>query len=130
MPFNKAAFHAGDGYRTDAAGYVSMCWDIPLHAPGSWGGLNTLSMEIDGWAREIKPTDLKPGDAIGLLGPGSVGPDGGTIVLFEEWLHGDPQWGYAIVWQMMPDSDPGPARRARPFDKNRWHSYRFRDIED
>lgn len=128
VPFNKTAFHDGDGYRTDAAGYVSMCWDIPLHAPGSWGGLNTMSMEVDGWAKEIQPTELQGGDAIGLLGQGSVGPDGGTIIIFEEWLNGDPDLGYAVCWQMLPETNLGPVRRARPFDKNKWHSYRFRDL--
>lgn len=130
VPFHKTGFHAPDGYRTDAAGYVSMCWDIPLHVPHSWGGLNTMSLETDGWAYEIKPTELKPGDAIGLLGQGSVGPDGGTIIIFEEWLHGNPDFGYAVTWQMMPISSPGPSRRAIPFDKNTWHSYRYREIVD
>lgn len=129
VPFSKTAFHEGDGYRTDAPGYLSMCWDIPLHARGSWGGLNTVSMEVDGWAYEIKPTELRAGDAIGLLGQGSVGPDGGTIIFFEEWLNNDPNLGYAVCWQMLPGS-LGPVRRARPFEKHTWHSYRFRDIVD
>ena len=130
VPFNKVNFHEGDGYRTDAAGYISMCWDIPLHAPHSWGGMSTMSLETDGWAYEIKPTELLPGDAIGLLGPGSVGPDGGTIVLFENWSGNDPDLGYAVCWLHLPDRGPGPMRRAIPFNKNTWHSYRFRDITD
>lgn len=129
VEFGKTAFHEGDGYRTDAAGYVSMCWDIPLNAPHSWGGLSTVTLETDGWAYEISPTDLKAGDAIGLLGPGSVGTDGGTIIMFENWLNDNPDFGYAICWQMLPGS-LGPVRRARPFDKHMWHSYRFRDIVD
>lgn len=130
VPFNKIAFHQPDGYRTDAAGYVCMCWDIPLHVPHSWGGLSTISMESDGWAYEIDPMEMLPGDALGLLGQGSVGTDGGTIVLFESWLNNDFTTNYAITWEMLPDASPGPVRRARPYDRHKWHSYRFRDIVD
>lgn len=130
VPFSKTAFHEGDGYRTDAAGYVSMCWDIPLHAPHSWGGLSTLSLESDGWAYEIDPRDMKAGDALGLLGQGSVGSDGGTIIMFESWLNNDPDLGYVVAWEMLPEHPLGPVRRARPYNKNVWHSYRFRDIAD
>jgi hypothetical protein len=130
VPFSKTAFHEGDGYRTDAAGYISMCWDIPLHAPHSWGGLSTLSLESDGWAYEIDPREMQPGDALGLLGQGSVGPDGGTIIMFESWLNNDPDLGYVVAWEMLPGGPLGPVRRARPYNKNTWHSYRFRDITD
>lgn len=130
VDFNKTGFHPGDGYRTDAAGYLSMCWDIPLHVPHSWGGLSTISLEADGWASEINPLQMRPGDGLGLLGPGSVGPDGGTIVLFEGWLNNDHTTGYLYCWQMLPDTSPGPVRRIRPYDRHKWHSYRFRDIVD
>jgi hypothetical protein len=130
VPFSKTDFHQPSGYRCDAAGFLSMCWAIPLGAPHSWGGMSTLTLESDGWAREIQPLDMKPGDALGLLGPGSVGTDGGTIVLFEGWLNDDYTTNYAITWEQLPDASPGPVRRARPYDRNRWHSYRFRDIVD
>jgi len=130
VPFHKTGFHQPDGYRTDAAGYLSMCWDIPLGVKNSWGGLSTVSMDTDGWCHEVDPMDLKPGDALGLLGHGSVGPDGGTIVLFESWLNGDYTTNYAITWEMLPDASPGPVRRQRPYEGHRWHSYRFRDIVD
>jgi hypothetical protein len=130
VQFNKIGFHAPDGYRTDAAGYLSMCWDIPIHAKNSWGGQSTISLETDGWAYEIDPLDMKPGDALGLLGPGSVGTDGGTVVVFEGWLSGDYTTNYALCWEMLPDATPGPVRRQRPYDRHKWHSYRFRDIVD
>jgi hypothetical protein len=92
--------------------------------------MSTLTLETDGWTKEINPLDMLPGDALGLLGHGSVGSDGGTIVLFENWLNNDHTTGYAMTWEMLPDTSPGPVRRARPFDRNKWHCYRFRDITD
>jgi hypothetical protein len=130
VPFNKATFHAPDGYRTDAAGFACMCWDIPLHVPHSWGGLSTVTLETDGWVKEIPVRDLLPGDAIGHCGPGSTDSDGGSVVIFEGWLNGDMNLGYALVWQQLPDVSPGPARRGRPIDFRRWHGYRFKDIVD
>lgn len=129
VPFDKIGFHSS-GYRTDSAGYLSMCWDIPLDAPHSFGGLSTMTLESDGWAKEIDPREMKPGDALGLLGPGSVGPDGGVISLFEGWLNNDFTTNYVLVWEQLPDHSPGPVRHARPYDGNRWHSYRRRDVID
>lgn len=129
VPFSKTEFHPGDGYRMDAAGFICMCWDIPLHVRHSWGGLSTVTLLTDGWVTEISMEDLQPGDAIGHLGPDSVDADGGVIVLFENWLHGDRKLGYALTWEHLPISAPGPARRARPVDF-RWHAYRFNGIQD
>lgn len=129
VPFSKTDFHQPDGYRQDAAGFLSMCWDIPLNAKHSWGGLSTVSLESDGWAKEIDPIDLKSGDAIGYLGPNSVDGDGGVIVIFEGWLNGDHRTMYAMTYQQLPQYSPGPTYIARPYDM-RWHCYRFRDIVD
>lgn len=129
VPFSKTQFHQPDGYRQDAAGFLSMCWKIPLHAHHSWGGLSTVTLLTDGWVSEIDTTDLKPGDAIGFCGPGSIDADGGVILLFEGWLNDDPTLGYALTWEQLPDASPGPVRRARPVNF-RWHAYRFRDIVD
>lgn len=130
VPFSKTAFHQPDGYRTDAAGYVSMCWDIPLDAPHSWGGMSTLSLDSDGWAKEISPIELRPGDAMGYLGPGSVGSDGGVIVIFECWLNNDYTTNYIMCWEQLPEGSPGPVRRARPYHAPTWHCYRRRDVTD
>lgn len=129
VPFDKATFHSS-GYRQDAAGYVSMCYGIPLHVLHSWGGLSTVTLLTDGWLKEIRVTDLRPGDAIGYCGPGSIDSDGGTVVIFESFLNNDISLGYALVWQQLPDASPGPARRARPLDFRRWHAYRYKDIVD
>lgn len=129
VPFSKSDFHQPDGYRTDAAGFLSMCWDIPLTATHSWGGMSTVTLLTEGWVKEIKGDELLPGDAIGFCGPGSMDSDGGVILLFEGWLNDNPDLGYALTWEMLPATSPGPGRRARPFDF-RWHAYRFRDIID
>lgn len=127
--FSKTERHNPDGYRCDAAGYISMCWDIPLTTKHSWGGMSTVTLATEGWVKEIPGSELLPGDAIGLCGPNSMDGDGGVILLFEGWLNDDPNLGYALTWEQLPSGSPGPVRRARPFDF-RWHAYRFRDVMD
>jgi hypothetical protein len=126
VPFDPNAFHQPDGYRQDAAGFASMCWDIPTYLPGSWGGMTTVTLDSGGWVYEIPPKDLLPGDALGLCGPGTSGA-GGVIVIFEKWLGDTPDTGYAITWEQLPEASPGPVQRARPYSFQ-WHAYRFRDI--
>lgn len=130
VDFDAAKVHQPSGYRQDAAGFVCMAWDVPLSAPHSWGGLTTITLDSDGWAHEIEPIDMKPGDALGLLGPWSVGTEGGVIVIFEHWLNDDVTTGYVMTLEMLPENTPGPVRRLRPYDRRLWHSYRFRDIVD
>jgi hypothetical protein len=104
-----------------------MVWDIPLDAPYSNGGLNIVTLSTGGYAVEIDNSDLKPGDAIGFLGPDAVDADGGVIVIFEKWL--DPQLRLALTWEHLPVVGDGPDQRARPVDF-KWHSYQYRDIVD
>lgn len=129
VPFSGTTLHRPDNYRTDAAGFISMCYKIPLDAPGSWGGLNTVNMLLDGWFYEIQPHDLAPGDVIGYLGKGSIDSDGGTVVLFEKWLNDDQSLGIALTWEHLAVTSPGPDQRARPIDF-RWHAYRYSAITD
>lgn len=139
VPFNKTKFFNAregvvvddprHGYRCDAAGFVSMAWGIPLFAPHSFGGLSTVTLLTDGWCLEIPGSDLQPGDAIGLMGPNTMDSDGGVVGIFEGWLEDNPGHGYALVWELLPGSSPGPQRKARFFDF-RWHAYRFRDLID
>lgn len=120
---DQTKFHQPDGYRMDPAGYVSMCWDIPLTAPKSVGGMTTVTLLTEGWAKEIAHRDLQPGDAIGYLGTDSVDGTGGLIVIFDSWV----EPGTALTWEFHRIVDPGPDQRSRPVDF-RWHAYRFRDI--
>lgn len=129
VPFSRNGLHLPDNYRQDAAGYVSMCFDIPLDAPGSWGGLNTVNMLTDGWFYEIEAHELKPGDVIGYLGKDSIDADGGLVVVFEKWLNDDPSLAHALTWEHLAVTNPGPDQRARPIDY-RWHAYRYVAITD
>lgn len=125
VPFNRVGIHPPSGYRTDAPGYVSMCWDIPLDAPHSLGGMSTVTLLTDGWCREITRQEVLPGDAVGYLGPESLDADGGVVMIFEKWLTGDT----ALTWEHLPAMGMGPDQRARPID-HRWHCYRFRHVID
>ena len=129
VPFSRTELHKPDNYRQDAAGFISMCFKIPLDAPGSWGGLNTVNLFTDGWFYEIQPHDLAPGDVVGYLGKDSIDVDGGTAVVFEKWLNDDQSLGLALTWEHLAVTSPGPDQRARPIDF-RWHAYRYAGITD
>ena len=127
--FNRSGFHKPSGYRTNAPGYVSMVWDIPLYVRHNVGGLSTVTLLTDGWVKEIEIRELKPGDAIGYLGTDSIDTDGGFIVIFEKWLDDNPDLSHAVTWEFHSGVSPGPDQRARAVDF-KWHAYRFRDITD
>lgn len=129
VKFNPTGIHQPDGYRTNAAGYVSMCYAIPRDSRASQGGLTTVTLLTDGWFNEIDLVDLKPGDLVGYLGPDSIDADGGVAVIFEKWINDNPDLRTALTWEHLPVVGTGPDQRARPIDF-RWHAYRFRDIED
>lgn len=133
VPYSQDTIHPGTGYRQDCSGFVSMCWGIPPQAaPGGWGGLNTVTLVTGGWMREISPSDLQPGDAVGICGP-NTGGDDGHIVLFERWASDAEDesryWAYEQA-----GGGPGPRHRiiAYPYggSSGAWRAYRFRDITD
>ena len=66
----------GRNYRTDCSGFVSMA----LHA--SAPGYNTVS--LPSITKQIAWADLKPGDLVGTLGPGTGGA-AGHVTLFLSW---------------------------------------------
>lgn len=123
VDYDRNKIHQPDGYRCTDGGYISMCWDLPNYLPGNYGGMDTISLDVGGWAKEIPATDLKPGDIMGILG------QNGVVVMVEGWLNNDPNTGYVVCWELLPDSSPGPVRRARPYSFQ-WHCYRYKDIED
>jgi hypothetical protein len=124
VPFHRGAVHLPDGYRTDGPGYASMCFGIP---PDSRGGPNAVTLLTQGWMTEIDPSDLRPGDAIGYLGPDALDADGGVIVIFEKWVNDDPNTKTALTWEHLAVVGDGPDQRARPVDF-RWHAYRYKHI--
>jgi peptidoglycan hydrolase-like protein with peptidoglycan-binding domain len=127
VPYSQSRIHLPDGYRQDCSGFVCMSWGVPLNAPGSWGGLNTVNLVTDGWMHKIDPNDLKPGDAIGLCGPGTGGNDG-HIQLFTAWYNTDPNNSdYWCLEQFGGTS--GPQRRLHHWPSN-YKAYRYKDIID
>jgi hypothetical protein len=123
--YSQQDLHHPDGYRCDCSGYVSMCWAIPTDAPGSWGGLSTVTLVTDGWMHEIPADQLQPGDAVGKCGPGSAGNDG-HIQLFVRWYNDDPH--DSRYWCLeQAGGVNGPQQRLMNWIP--WYrAYRFRDI--
>ena len=79
VPYSMSATYPdskGTRYRTDCSGFVTMA----LHA--SAPGYNTVSLPQI--AKSISWNDLKPGDFVGTLGPGTAGA-AGHVTLFHSW---------------------------------------------
>ncbi len=125
VPYSQNVIHQPDGYRCDCSGFVAMCWAIPL--AGTWGGPNTVSLITDGWMREITPDELRPGDAVGLCGPGTAG-DLGHVQLFDEWANNDSTDSHHFVWQQRGGVF-GPRRELVDWTAG-YRAYRYRDITD
>ncbi|AEO64624.1 97b6b99d-9902-4e66-a834-a03f2d8294e9 [Thermothielavioides terrestris] len=66
----------GRKYRTDCSGFVSMA----LHANAPGYSTVTLTDIV----KPIKWSELKPGDVVGTLGPGTAGASG-HVTLFHSW---------------------------------------------
>lgn len=66
----------GKSYRTDCSGLVSMA----LHLPNS-----ESTVTLPGAVHPINKDDLKPGDIVGNLGPGTAGA-GGHVMIFNGWV--------------------------------------------
>lgn len=107
VPYSQSTIR-GDGYRADCSGYVAMALAIP---PGQWGGPNTAGLVTSGCVHSIGVDELRPGDLIGRLGPGTEG-DAGHAQVFVSWdntLPGDN--GHTVLEQTGPDGSPGPHER-------------------
>ncbi len=117
-----------DGWRTDCSGYVCRCWN---QASG-WGGESTVSLVTKDLVRQLPNADaLRPGDAIGLLGPGTGGDDG-HIVLFDSWLNDDPTDDRLFIFEQAGGTT-GPIRRITtyPYDGNQSYTpWRYVGIAD
>lgn len=124
VEYNPAARHQPDGYRQDSAGFISMCWNI---APGVQGGPSIVSLDTEGWMYGIQPLQLRPGDAIGVAGPGAG--TSGMLVLFESWANNNPATNMILTWAHLP-GEHGPLRRLRPWPGSRWHCYRYMHVVD
>ncbi|TWP51305.1 VCBS repeat-containing protein [Lentzea tibetensis] len=110
-----------EGYRQDCSGFVSMAWRTGI-------AHNTVS--LPNVSHRIAKGDLKPGDVIGTLGPGTGG-DNGHVVIFENWAN-DAQTSYIGIEQA---GSPGhTVRRAIPYPyfggDTRYLPWRYNKIVD
>jgi len=126
-PYHVAYNMAGysNGWRTDCSGYVSMCLNLTSEKPGA----STETLVTHGHIHEITRDDLRPGDMIGLCGPGTGGADG-HIVLFDRWAP-DHQGFYWAYEQHGPFGTQGPEHSLihYPFNGDqRYKPYRYRGI--
>ena len=89
VPYNMGGY--SNGWRTDCSGYVSMCLNLTSEKPGA----STETLVSNGHIQEITRDELRPGDMVGLCGPGTGGANG-HIVLFDHWAPNHPgyYWGY------------------------------------
>ena len=69
MPYNQGVWH--EGYRTDCAGYVSMCWGL---------GSSLVTSTMPQVAHPVAKQDLRPGDV--LL---NTDVATGHVILFDRW---------------------------------------------
>jgi cell wall-associated NlpC family hydrolase len=88
---NKSATDPGGRlYRTDCSGLVSMANHL---------GSSPSTVNMTDYVHPIEWSDLKPGDIVGTLGPGTGGANG-HVVIFNGWtLHGGYAQGAAVSVQ-------------------------------
>jgi hypothetical protein len=97
-------------FRQDCSGAVCMSVDLAAGTPGSWGGLNTVSMVTSGlWVRLGSWDDLAEGDAVGIMGEGTGGANG-HVMGFEAWYNDNPNDSRAWIWEQAGGTW-GPIRR-------------------
>lgn len=111
-------------WRQDCSGWVSACWEIP---PGDWGGPNTVALVTEGFMYEIDVDDLKPGDAVGVCGPGTEGANG-HVQIFLGWQNDNPSDSTYTCSEQTPAY--GPQRNVHDLSLNGYRAYRYRDIQE
>lgn len=122
VDYDSQKHHPGSGYRQDAAGFISMCWGIPL---GPAGAPTIISLDTAGHLYEVPAMKLLPGDALGLCGPAAGAQ--GHLVLFESWHQGDPTTNTMTVWSHEAGAK-GPRRLLRSWPGHPWRAYRYSRI--
>jgi hypothetical protein len=126
VPYSQTQYLGG--WRTDCSGYVSMAWNL-RNANGTPLNHNTDSMLRGGYGtpgpvvHPIAWGDLRPADAIGFLGAGSIG-DAGHVMLFEQWANS----AHTAYWVFEQAGDGGTHHRVHPITYNHYKPYRYNKI--
>ncbi|WP_037347482.1 hypothetical protein [Sciscionella sediminilitoris] len=105
-----------DGYRTDCSGYVSLAWKL---------GDSLSTVTLPNVAKPIKKSQLKAGDILGNLGPGTGGA-AGHVVIFEKWANKE-HTAYWTYEQTPPHTMHHKV--SYPGHKN-FKPYRYKNIKD
>lgn len=92
----------GRTYRRDCSGFVSMALRLPSD-PNTVGLIDVL--------KAISWRDLRPGDVVGVIGPGTSG-NNGHVVVFESWVNES-----ALTFKALEMSSTG--QRAKVSVRNR-----------
>lgn len=110
VPYSMDDLHEPDMYRQDCSGAACMSVALRLDTPGSWGGLNTVSMVSSGlWVALPSWDDLQSWDFVGIMGPNTGGANG-HVMGFEGWLNDNPNDSRAYIWEQA-GGVWGPRRR-------------------
>ncbi|MDO5068194.1 MAG: phage tail tip lysozyme [Propionibacteriaceae bacterium] len=107
----------GRPYRTDCSGFVSMAFHLDE-------SLNTVS--LTGRVTEIPKDELKVGDIVGNLGPGTEGMNG-HVVIFNGWVD-EARTQFRTIEQAPPHTQSQVATWGSAFYLH--HAYRYNNITD
>jgi hypothetical protein len=75
VPYSMAATGSPTGHRQDCSGYASACLGLP--PPGE----STVTLVTRGLVRPIGWDEMRPGDLVGRMGPGTEGAAGHVMVV-------------------------------------------------
>lgn len=106
-----------DGYRTDCSGYVSLAYKL---------GESYSTVNLPNVVEPIKKDELKSGDIIGYLGPGSGGANG-HVVIFEKWA--DKEHTKYYTYEQTPPHTMHHVVKYPYKDKKNFKPYRYKNIK-
>lgn len=99
-----------------------------MDAPGAWGGYSTVTLVSYGLIYQIHPSELKPGDSIGICGA-DTGGNAGHIMHFERWYNNITGDNRCWIWEQAGGGN-GPRRRLITYPFGAYRSWRWSGIQD
>lgn len=112
---------AFQGYRTDCSGFVSMALKLPMPGPDT--------TELPKYLVRIDPSQLRRGDIIGNIGPGT-GLSAGHVVIFDRFLDNRQDKYLAYEEHGGKDGNADILQHSWQNEKNRYKAYRYKQIAD